>query len=395
MKKVLVIGAGFLQSFVIKKAREMGYYTLAIDKNPDSIGFEFADEYKAVDIIDQDACLKYALEKNIDGVLTAATDYGVLSAAFIAQEMGLPGLNYKVAKTIKNKYMVRRTLSEHNVDDVAQYYEISDVSDLDDLIYKINFPVMVKPCDGSGSKGALRVDTNDDLKIACEEAIKSSLMGRALIEDFIEGEEYGVESFVYNGEIHVLGVMKKFMTSPPIYAELGHCMPSQLRIEEKVREIVKKAINALAINYGAVNMDVLVTKDNHVCIVDVGARMGGNLICSHIIPYGTGIDYIGNLIRAAVGESVKLKPERSSMNVATRLLALKPGKVQILPNIEEIKNKYDVEIYLNLKVESEIREYKNNLDGCGYVVSVSDDLNKAVNRVEKAKNLIDLQIIRW
>lgn len=394
MKKILIIGAGFLQSFVIKKAKEMGYHTIAIDKNQHSIGFEFADEYNIVDIIDQSACLKYALSRNIDGVLTAATDYGVLSTAFVAQQMKLPGLKYEVAKIIKNKYMVRRTLFENKVDDVAQYYEITNIDVLDEISSIISYPVMVKPCDGSGSKAAKRVDSILDLKDACKEAINSSLIGKALIEDFIEGKEYGVESFVYNGEVHVIGVMGKKMTAPPIYAELGHCIPSQLAIEEKVKEVVINAIKALGINFGAVNMDVLVTKDNRVCIVDIGARMGGNLIGSHIIPIGTGIDYMGVLIQAAVGDTFELKAQSLRENVVTRILALKPGKVNSLPEFENIKEDFQVDIYHHLKVDSEIREYHNNLDGCGYVVSVSSDINEALRRADKAKKLIDLGVIR-
>ncbi|MFF2497406.1 ATP-grasp domain-containing protein [Peribacillus sp. NPDC058075] len=393
MKKILIIGAGFLQSFVIKKAKDMGYHTITIDKNPNSSGFEYADEYDVVDIVDQEACLKYALSKNIDGVITAATDYGVLSTAYIAQQMNLPGLDFEVAQVIKNKFMVRRVFFENNVDDVAQYYEVSDIGAVNEISEKIIFPVMIKPCDGSGSKAARRVNSTLELKSACEEAIKSSIIGKALIEDFIEGKEYGVESFVYNGKAHVLGVMGKYMTNPPYYAELGHCMPSQLGIEDKVKEVAIKAINALGINSGAVNMDVLVTNDNRVCIVDVGARMGGNLIGSHIIPVGTGIDYLGNLIRAAVGDPIELKIQNSGRNVVTRLLALKPGKVIGLPDFDEIKNCH-VDIYHHLKIGSVIREYHNNLDGCGYVVSVAKEFDEAVNQAEDAKKLIDIGIIR-
>lgn len=394
MKKILIIGAGFLQSFVIKKAKDMGYYTITIDKNPNSIGFNYADEYNIVDIIDQEACLKYALSKNIDGVITAATDYGVLSTAFIAKEMNLPGLDYDVAKIIKNKYMVRRTLFEKNVDDVSQYYEVNSINSLNDIKSVIKYPVMVKPCDGSGSKAAKRADSFKELVAACDTAIKASLIGKALIEDFIQGKEFGVESFVYNGNAHVLGVMGKYMTSPPDYAELGHSFPSQLDIEERVKEVAISAIKSLGINFGAVNMDVLVTNDNRVCIVDIGARMGGNLIGSHIIPYGTGIDYMGNLIRAAVKDSVELKAQSKGENVVTRLLALKPGKVLGLPNFEEIKKRCFVDVFHHLEIGSEIREYHNNLDGCGYVVSVTDDLNQALKRVEEAKNLIDIKIAR-
>ncbi len=394
MKKILIIGAGFLQSFVIRKAKEMGYYTITIDKNPSSIGFSYADEYGIVDIVNQEACLRFAREKCIDGVMTAATDYGVLSAAYIAEQMHLPGLKYEVAKVIKNKYMVRRTLFESNIDDISQYYEISDISEIDEINGRIHFPVMVKPCDGSGSKAAKRVDNIRDLKQACEEAIEASLIGRALIEDFIEGKEYGVESFVYDGQVHVLGVLGKYMTNPPDYAELGHSIPSKLPIEETVKEVAQNAIKALGINFGAVNMDILVTSDNRVCIVDIGARMGGNLIGSHIIPLGTGVDYMGNLIRASVGDSIDMRPTKAGINVVTRLLTLTPGKVVALPDFKEISNKYQVDIYHHLQEGTIIREYHNNLDGCGYVVATSNDIEVAERRAEESKNLVDKNIVR-
>lgn len=394
MKKILILGAGFLQSFIIKKTKELGYYTIAIDKNANSIGFKYADEYSAIDVVDKENCLKYAAEKCIDGVITAATDYGVISSAYVAKEMNLPGLDYEIAKIIKNKYLVRSILFHNKVDDVNQFYEIASEDDLENIKTKIHFPVIAKPCDGSGSKAVRKVDEFAFLKDACTEAIKSSIRGKALVEDFIEGREYGVESFVYEGNIHVLGVMGKLMTNPPDYAELGHSMPCNLTIEKKVKEAAIRAIRVLGINFGAVNMDVLVTKDSRVCIVDVGARMGGNLIGSHIIPYGTGIDYMGALIRASAGDKADLNVQRQKTNVATRLLALKPGKVIDLPDFEEISNRCNVEIYHHLNVGDTINEYHNNLDGCGYVLAASDDVVDAERRAEESKNLIDTGIVR-
>ena len=394
-KTILITGAGFLQSFVIKKAKEIGYRAIAIDKNPNSIGFNFADEYDVVDIVDCEACLKYAKSKAIDGVMTAATDYGVLSAAYIAQQMNFPGLDYEVAKVIKNKYLVRRTLFENMADGITQYFEISNVKQITKIKDIIKYPVMIKPCDGSGSKAAKRIDIAADLEDALEAAMKASLMGKALIEDFICGKEYGVESFVYNGEVHILGVMGKYMTSPPDYAELGHRIPSQLTIEDKVKEAVNNSIKALGINFGAVNMDVLITGDGRICIVDIGARMGGNLIGSHIIPLGVGIDYIGNLIRATVGDPIEIQPQTAGVNIATRLLALRPGRVKALPDFEEIKMESGVvEVLCHLRIGDEIRQYHNNLDGCGYVVAVAHDVEEAERRAEVAKRLIDIGITR-
>ncbi|MEM5005367.1 ATP-grasp domain-containing protein [Priestia megaterium] len=394
MKKILIIGAGFLQTFVIKKAKDMGYYTIAIDKNPQSPGFQYADEYKIIDIVDEEACLKYAVSKNIDGVLTAATDYGVLSASYIAKRMNLPGIDYKVASLIKNKYAVREILFKNKVDELSQYYYIDDIKEIKNLADSIKLPVMVKPCDGSGSKGATKVEYKYELERACNEAIKSSRVGKVLIEDFIVGNEFGVESFVYNGEIKVLAIMGKVMTKSPDYAELGHYIPSQSEIENEIAEVVKKAIKVLGINFGAVNMDILVSNDNKIYIIDIGARMGGNLIGSQIIPIGTGFKYMEALIQTALGEAADLTSSYKPLSISTRLLALSPGKIVSLPDIETIKKECQVEIYHYLEPGKVIREYHNNLDGLGYVIATSENLEESTNRAEKAKSLIDKGITR-
>lgn len=397
MKKILVIGAGFLQKFVIQKAKSMGYITLAVDADPNAVGFECADRYAVINIVDEEACLEYAKQEKIDGVLTAATDYGVLTASYIAEQMGLPGLKYDVAKVIKNKYLVRKCLFENKVDDTEQAYEVSLDTDLDELSSVLTYPVMVKPCDGSGSRGASKVEVPEALKEACKYAIDSSLTHRAEIETFIDGREYGVETLVVNGEPHVMAVMKKYMTEPPYYAELGHAIPSGLneQVENKVKECARKAIRALGVNFGSVNMDVLVTEDNKVYIVDIGARMGGNLIGSHIIPYGTGIDYMGNMIKNAVDDKVDLALQDNPHVIETRLLALKPGKVKETPCFENYEKEFDVIIEQHIEVEDIINEYHTNLDGCGYVVCVRDDENEAQTMASFVKDKIDCDIIRY
>lgn len=389
MKKVLVIGAGFLQDFVILKAKSMGYETLAVDANPDAIGFKHTDKYKVINIVDEKACLEYAQAEKIDGVLTAATDYGVLTAAYIAQEMNLPGLNYDVAKLIKNKYRVRKCLYEHHVDDTEQAYEIDKDTDLNKLCESIIFPVMVKPCDGSGSRGATRVDCNEQFFDACQIAMDSSITHRAVIETFIVGKEYGAESLVVNGEIHVFGIMRKWMTEPPYYAELGHAIPTDLPVdvEERARQCVESAIKALGINSGSVNMDMLITDEGKIHIVDIGARMGGNMIGPCIVPYGTGVDYLANMIQNAVGDEVAI--ERSSHGaVATRLLAFDDGVVRQLPDFNALEQEYGVEIYHHMEIGQKINEYHTNLDGYGYVVAKSSKIDDAIMTAEKVLNII-------
>ena len=393
MKKILIIGAGFLQSFVIRKAKSMGYETLAVDADINAIGFEFADRHEVIDIVDEKACLSYAQKEKVDGVLTAATDYGVLTAAYVAQEMGLNGLKYEVAQLIKNKYSVRKCLYENHIDDTEQAYEVNAVFNIEKLSDRLNYPVMVKPCDGSGSRGASRVDKASELQRACEYAMAGSITHKAEIETFIIGKEYGAETLVIDGEPHVLAIMQKWMTDPPYYAELGHAIPNELpvEIEEKAINCIKSAIKALGVNAGSVNMDMLITEDGKVYIIDIGARMGGNMIGPCIIPYGTGIDYMANILRNAVGDKVDLTPCVHSA-VATRLLAFDGGIVKQLPDFEKIEKEYGVEIYHHLKAGQMISKYNTNLDGCGYIVAKADNVETAIRKAGEVLNLIKKKI---
>ena len=391
-----MLGGGFLQNFVILKAKQMGYRVLVLDADPNAMGFRNADEYAVINIVDEEACLKYAQEHKINGVLTAATDFSVLTMSRIAQEMYLPGVNYEAAKRIKNKAAVRKCLFDAHADDTGYSFEIGSLNEIPQLLSQVKFPIMMKPCDGSGSRGASRVDRAENFEKACKFAMDGSITHRAVAEPFVDGKEYGVESFVDNGEIHILGVMQKDMTLPPYYAELGHAIPSGLpqAIEEKIKSCVHKALVALGVNHGSVNMDLLLSENGDVHIVDVGARMGGNLIGSHIIPIGTGVDYMGNMIRAAVGDATDYIPLHEPKPVATKLLALTPGIVKALPDFDQIAKQYDVTIEHHLHVGDTINEYHTNLDGCGYVLATANIVDDAIAKAQHAKEIIDKSIER-
>lgn len=394
MKRLLVIGAGFLQKFVIKKAKDMGYYVIAIDGSSKAEGLIFADKAYVVDIKNEIDCFKIAKQENIDGVLTAATDFGVLTTSYIANKLNLPGIPYKTACIIKNKYEVRKLLSENLVDDMSACFLVDADSNYGKINEKIEFPVMVKPCDGSGSRGASRVENANQLEASCKYAISSSVIGKAEVEPFIVGDEYGVECQVKEDKIIMMVVMKKWMTNPPYYAELGHAYPADLpeSILEKIRECVSKAISVLGVKNSSINMDLLVTKEGKVYIVDIGARMGGNLIGSHIVPMGTGYDYMGNMIRIAVGDTID-DTVSESQNVVTRLLAYNQGMIKSLPDEKFYEMEYGAKIYHHMVEGEMVNQYKSNLDGLGYIVVCSDNMEKAIENVELVKDNINKECI--
>jgi len=158
-------------------------------------------------------------------------------------------------------------------------------------------------------------------------------------------------------------------------------------VEQRARECVESAIKALGINFGSVNMDMLITAEGKIHIIDVGARMGGNMIGPCVIPYGTGIDYMANMIRNVVGDEIDLK-SISHGATATRLLAFDGGIVKQLPDFKALEQAYGVEIYHHMEVGQVINEYHTNLDGCGYIVAKSSTIESAIRIVEKVLTII-------
>ena len=214
-----------------------------------------------------------------------------------------------------------------------------------------------------------------------------------MVEDFFIGKEYGADIFIHDGKIEVMALLGKHITSEPDYAELGHYYPSGLKNEEVIKGKLIQAVKNLGITYGAVNMDYLVNGDE-VFIVDLGARMGGNIIYSHIIPEATGRDYAGEILMQAVGEQSDHYPLHEKRAVATRILALTPGVIKELPDFSQIEKKYGVRVFHHLKQGDTIRKYHTNLDGEGYILAVDKVLTHAEERAEEALREIDGGILR-
>ena len=392
MKKVLIFGA---VKHAIEKAKELGYEVILVDQNPNIKCIELADRFKCIPFEDFEENLKFAEENKIDGVVNA-TDFAVLVSSYVAEKMNLPGLNFEAAKIAKNKYEIRKMMQEKNITNVSQFFEVSEISEIYELKDKIVFPVILKPCSGLGSLFVYKIDNYEDLINKIPEVIEGSFNGKALIETFIVGQEYGVESFVYNNIVTVLAILKKNMTQLPYRSELGHSIPSELpiEIENKIKDVVKNLINAIGINQGAVNMDLILTEKNEVYVVDVGARMGGNAISSHIIPNGMGIDHVGNVVKIAMqDDSIDLIPKFHKC-VSTRILNLDEGVIKELPDFSKLYDENVVEICFEKKVGDTIEKYVSDAQRCGFIVVKGEDIAATKQKALMLRNKINESILR-
>lgn len=386
--RVMIVGGGILQYFLIEKVNQLGYISIVVDGNKDAVGFKIADFKRVIDIKDKESCLEYAKEMKIDAVITGATDYSVLTVSHISQELGLNGIKYDIAKIIKDKYLVQEILFKEKISD-KKCYQISKDDDYYKVLEQVKYPVIVKPCDGSGSRGVSKVYAKEMLENAIKEAVDSSVSQKCIVEPFVVGDEYGVESFVYNEEVYNLIVMKKLMTKEPYYAELGHTNSMDENINRKINEKVNKIIKTLGVNYGSVNMDLIVSGDD-IYMVDIGARMGGNLIGSHIIPLSKGIDYMKIIVDASLNKDISCD-EKYNKPISSRLITLDTGIVTGIERekIDTVSCMYKI---ITTEIESHVHSYRNNLDGCGYIICSGEDEVIASENADIALKIIQSAI---
>ena len=183
-KKLMLLGGLRYLLPVIEAAHKLGIYVITCDYLPDNIAHKYSDEYRNVSIVDKDAVLAVARELQIDGIMSFAVDPGVVTAAYVQEQMGLPGNPYESVCILQNKDCFRNFLAQHgfNVPKAKGYASVEEA--MEDT-YWYPWPVIVKPTDSAGSKGVTRVDRLEDLEAALKVAFEHSLSGRIIVEEFI------------------------------------------------------------------------------------------------------------------------------------------------------------------------------------------------------------------
>ena len=294
---------------VIQAAHEQGYYVITADYLPGNIAHRYSDEYVNVSIIDKEAVLKVAREKRIDGIMSFGVDPGVVSAAYTQEQMGLPSFGpYKSVEILQNKDKFRRFLSENgfNVPEAKGYGAVEDAfADRTDFRY----PVIVKPTDSAGSKGCTRVDEKESLFPALEEAMRHSISGHIIVEEFIEkqGCSSDTDSMSVDGKLVFTSFNAQRFdadASNP-YTPAAYSWPSTFTKEQEsyLTSEIQRLISLLGMKTAVYNIETRIGINGKPYIMELTPRGGGNRLCE-MLRYATGVDMITAITRAVVGDSI-------------------------------------------------------------------------------------------
>lgn len=308
-KKLMLLGGLRYLLPVIESAHQLGYYVITCDYLPDNIAHKYSDEYHNVSIIDKEAVLALARELQIDGIMSFAVDPGVVTAAYVQEQMGLPAFGpYESVCILQNKDRFRNFLTKHGFN-VPKAKGFSSIEDAMFEKYWYPWPVIVKPTDSAGSKGVTRVDSWEDLRPALEIAFEHSLSKRVIVEEFIEksGCSSDTDSFSVDGELKFVSFSAQRFdehASNP-YTPSAYSWPSTMSLaqEEELTSEIQRLLKLLGMRTSIYNIETRVGANGKPYIMEVSPRGGGNRL-AEMLRFATGVDLITNAVRAAVGDEV-------------------------------------------------------------------------------------------
>ncbi len=371
MKKILLLGGSAQQIVAIETAKRLGYFTVLCDYLSDNPGQYAADKFYLVSTTDKDAVLKVAKQEKIDGVLAYASDPAAPTAAYVAENLGLITSPYNSVETLCNKDKFRKFL-KNNGFNAPQSKGYSNAEEVTTSIDAFNFPIIVKPVDSSGSKGATVLYDRKDLSNAVDFAFSFSRSHRIIIEEFIEKKHpylVGGDIFVVNGKVILWGLLNCHRDNRVnSLVPVGKSYPLELEENdvENIKTTLQGIVSKLGISSCAMNVELIVDKNGKVWPIDMGPRNGGNMI-PDLLSKIFEIDVVEMSVKTAMGEAIIKNEFSENLYYATHNLhTTVSGKFCGVTYSDKIKPCIIKECIYN-KIGEEVEFFSNSTKAIGIV----------------------------
>ena len=305
----MILGAGQYQVPIIKQAQQMSFETIAVSVGGNYPGLSVADRSYEINVREKEKILSVAQQEKISGILTDQTDISVPSVAYVAEQMGLPGIGYECALRFTNKYKMRQYCEKIDVP-VPKHFQAASIAEAYEVVQQLCFPLVIKPVDSQGSRGVSKVNNPCELEGKFQSALVNSTCGIVLLEDFFRGTEVVIQGFASDsGFSNLIIGDREYFDLPDVFIPKQTIFPTLLRedLKQKVLELNSYLINKFAPRFGITHSEYLVDdQTGEVRLIEVAIRGGGVFISSDLVPLASGINVNALLIDLATGRSVRI-----------------------------------------------------------------------------------------
>ncbi|WP_447007986.1 pyridoxal-phosphate dependent enzyme [Saccharothrix isguenensis] len=324
--------------------------------------------------------------------VTTTSEFYVATVAELTGWLGLPGNPVDAVAACRDKAALRALLADAGVGQ-PRFAVVRSVDDVEDAVAAVGLPCVVKPTDDSGSNNVLLCATAEQARaqvaavLAVTENVRGQAMsGAALVEQYLDGREYSVEMFSWEGRAHCVGVTAKTLGPPPHFVEDRHVFPAPLAPDERdaIVATAAGALTATGFRTGATHTEVRVTVDGPA-VVEVNPRPAGGMI-PEAIRLATGLDLLEMQLGAALGRAPDLTTtDRGTVGIQF-LTADRPGVLVAVDGVEDALRVPGVErITVTARPGQEVRPARNAYDRLGYVIARTGSPSETVAALDAAR----------
>ncbi len=391
MKKLMIMGAGIYQVPLIKTAKRMGIHTIVVSISGNYPGFALADEVCYENTVDYEAVLRVAKEKQVDGIVTAGTDVAVITIGKVCDALGLKGLSFAAAEIASNKLGMKEKYEEYGVRTARFRLVKLDGSDLMEKAAELTFPLIFKAVDSSGSRGIRRVDDVSEFEATRQYVAESTHKDYFLVEEFIEGEEFGAQAFVQDGKVEFILPHGDFVFHGDTGVPVGHFAPYDLPegVVCDCKEQLIKAVQAMGLDNCAINADFIL-KDGKTYVLELGGRSGATCLAELVSIY-YGFDYYEKLIRVALGEKVSFASEQAVPNVSKLLMSDTDGVI-VSQTDDNAPSENLVEVQFDYQPGDHVHAFHVGPHRIGHVITKGRTLDEAKQLLDEALSHIRITV---
>lgn len=390
-RTILIFGVGELQRSIINRAARRGLFTVGIDPCEEASARDACDIFEVVGGQDFEGTLAVAKKYNVSALVTASTDKPLVMMARVAKELHLPFFSVETAEWSTDKFQMKQRFMEGGVP-CAKGRLIRHAEEAKDLC----FPVICKPRDNSGSRGVKLCRDVNELQECIDEALDNSKLDTVLVEEFIEGREFSIETLHYEGKSEVIQFTEKKTTEFPYNVELGHKQPANLTDDERqhIRDIISKIAVCMHFENCPSHTELKVN-ERGIFVIETSPRLGGDYITSTLTPLSTGINLEDQLLHIALGEKVDTITGRVNKTSAVCFFSLPEGTVTAIDeHISEVVSWPNIHSFgLKLKVGDNVNQITSSLNRYGQFVVTGKNRQEQDNLVTKYENEIS-ELIR-
>lgn len=380
--------------------RDLGIEPVVLAKDPARYPY-LATDRVAVRVVDtcsleamNRALNEWTLDHCIRGIYSSS-EYFIQAAALLASLHGLSGADPEAVAVCRDKYRTRRALRTAQLP-VPKFYFFRSVEDIDTALREIQLPVVVKPSHGTGSVG-VRLCTNRQVAVQHAARILSQRVNErglpvppeGLVEEFIEGPEYSVETFGRT----VVGITQKHVCEPPSFVEVGHDFPARLSPSQQagVHETVLSALQALNLLWGPAHTEVKLSPQG-LYIIEVNPRLAGGHIPT-LVKQATGADLIRSTLELAAGKAATVTSRTAGFASIRFMLTPGTGTLVETRGVDIARmtpGVIDVQLYC--ESAQQVTVHGDFRDRLGHVIAVGSDPTYAAESADRALRAISLQL---